>query len=98
MATDPNAKELIKTLTLSRKSLEAKEAIFTKKFILGNAVPTETDVENLEKLVEQMKKAAGLMHKDIEEISATVRTFGGLSDTTIRNAEETLTTLKSKVH
>ena len=97
MATDPSAKELIKTLKLSIKSLEAKEAVYVKKFILGKAVPTETDVENLEKLVALMKKASGLMHKDLEEISATIRTFGGPSDTTIQNAEKMLETLKSKV-
>lgn len=97
MAIDANAKLLINTLKLSRKKYETLEQKYTKKFILGKAIPTEEDVENFEELIRQMKVAAGKMHKDVEEISATIRTFGGPSDTVIGSAETALKTLKSKL-
>jgi hypothetical protein len=97
MAYDANAKNLIKTLKLSRQKYEVEIAKFSKKFIMGDAVPTEEDVENLEKLIKNMQTAANKMHEDVSEISGTIQTFGGMGDAVIGNAKIMYKTLKSKL-
>src|SRR5260221_3922830 len=80
-----------------RKHYEDARNVYYTKFIRGNAVPTQQDVDEYAKLLAAMKAAAKQMKEDLMEIGSVGEPFGGDSDTVIATSSTMLVTLKRKV-
>ena len=81
-----------------RKHHEDAENAYYMKFIRGDAVPTQHDVDEYAKVLAAMRAAAKQMNEDRLEIDGVASMFGGPSDTVIHGAATLLDTLKKKVH
>jgi hypothetical protein len=79
-----------------RKHHEDARNAYYMKFIRGNAVPTQNDVDEYAKVLAAMKAAAKQMKEDLMEIESVGEPFGGSSDMVIGPAGILLDTLNKE--
>jgi len=76
------------------KGLTDDSNVYYTRFIRNKEVPTAQDVRRLAAIVKEMEKVAKYYHTDVKKV---FQTFGGPSDTVIRNTKTLYNTVKSKV-
>jgi len=81
-----------------RKHHEDATNAYYLKFIKGNAIPTQHDLNEYEKVLAAMKAAAKQMNEDRVEMDHVAETFGGPSDMVIRTANTFTEGLKKAMH
>src|SRR2546425_10945264 len=97
MAHFPQTTSWVTNAKAIRKHHEDAENTYYMKFIRGDAVPTQHDVDEYTKVLAAMRAAAKQLNEDRVEMDQVAETFGGPSDMVIHGAATLLDTLKKKV-